>query len=184
MVGIMEGVVQSGTARRLKVLNRPVAGKTGTTNDYKDAWFIGYTPDLVVGSYVGFDQPRNMGRSATGGGLAAPIVRDFLSEALEGVPAVPFRAPPGAVLVKVNHKTGRPARGGPGVIMETFKPGQMPAGAVGVPVEGDAQAAPGEAFPEFPDAAQAAPPPSQYRRPRRAAPPPSSFPTPGAGGLY
>ena len=183
MVGIMEGVVQSGTARRLKVLNRPVAGKTGTTNDYKDAWFIGYTPDLVVGSYVGFDQPRNMGRSATGGGLAAPIVRDFLKEALEGVPAVPFRAPPGAVLVRVNHKTGRPARGGgAGVIMETFKPGQMPAGAVGVPVEGEAQAAPGEGFPEYPDSAQAGPPPGQNRpRPRPA---PSGFPTPGAGGLY
>ena len=181
MVGIMEGVVQSGTARRLKVLNRPVAGKTGTTNDYKDAWFIGYTPDLVVGSYVGFDQPRNMGRSATGGGLAAPIVRDFLMEALEGVPAVPFRAPPGAVLVKVNHKTGLPARGGPGVIMEAFKPGQMPAGAVGVPVVGEAQALPGEGFPEYPDAARAAPPPRQQRR---AAPAPSGFPTPGAGGLY
>ncbi|MBQ0816987.1 MAG: penicillin-binding protein, partial [Methyloceanibacter sp.] len=183
MVGIMEGVVQSGTARRLKVLNRPVAGKTGTTNDYKDAWFIGYTPDLVVGSYVGFDQPRNMGRSATGGGLAAPIVRDFLKEALEGVPAVPFRAPPGAVLVRVNHKTGLPARGGgAGVIMETFKPGQMPAGAVGVPVEGEAQAAPGEGFPEYPDSAQAGPPPGQNRpRPRPA---PSGFPTPGAGGLY
>jgi penicillin-binding protein 1A len=183
MVGIMEGVVQSGTARRLKVLNRPVAGKTGTTNDYKDAWFIGYTPDLVVGSYVGFDQPRNMGRSATGGGLAAPIVRDFLKEALEGVPAVPFRAPPGAVLVRVNHKTGLPARGGgAGVIMETFKPGQMPAGAVGVPVGGEAQAAPGEGFPEYPDSAQAGPPPGQNRpRPRPA---PSGFPTPGAGGLY
>jgi penicillin-binding protein 1A len=185
MVGIMEGVVQSGTARRLKVLNRPVAGKTGTTNDYKDAWFIGYTPDLTVGVYVGFDQPRNMGRGATGGGLAAPIVRDFFMEALEGVPPVPFRAPPGAVLVRVNHKTGLPARaGGAGVIMETFKPGQMPAGAVGTPVEGEgAQGAAGEGFPDYPNAAQAGPPPGQ-QRPRRRAAPSSSFPTPGAGGLY
>jgi len=131
MVGIMEGVVQSGTARRLKALNRPLAGKTGTTNDYKDAWFIGYTPDLVVGAYVGYDQPKNMGRSATGGGLAAPIVKDFLEEALRDVPPVPFRAPPGAMLVRVNHKTGQPARPGEkNVIVEAFKPGQAPAGAV------------------------------------------------------
>ena len=87
MVGIMEGVVKYGTARRLASLNRPLAGKTGTTNDYKDAWFIGYTPDLVVGAYVGYDQPKPMGRSATGGGLAAPIVKDFLEEALEDVVA-------------------------------------------------------------------------------------------------
>ncbi|MGD9069813.1 MAG: penicillin-binding protein 1A, partial [Methyloceanibacter sp.] len=95
MVGIMEGVVTSGTARRLLSLNRPIAGKTGTTNNYKDAWFIGYTPDLVVGSYVGYDQPKPMGRSATGGGLAAPIVKEFFAEALKDVPPQPFRAPEG-----------------------------------------------------------------------------------------
>ncbi|MGH6865019.1 MAG: penicillin-binding protein 1A, partial [Methyloceanibacter sp.] len=127
MVGIMQGVVQSGTAQRLKVLNRPLAGKTGTTNDYKDAWFIGFTPDLTVGAYVGYDQPRSMGRSATGGGLAAPIVRDFLLEALADEPAVPFRAPPGVKLVRVNHKTGMPAApGDKSAIMEAFKPGQEP----------------------------------------------------------
>jgi penicillin-binding protein 1A len=130
MVGIMEGVVQSGTARKLKVLNRPIAGKTGTTNDYKDAWFIGYTPDLVVGAYVGFDQPRSMGHGATGGATAAPIVRDFMRETLKDVPPVPFRAPPGIKLVRVNHKTGLPA--GPGdktAIVEAFKPGQEPMGS-------------------------------------------------------
>lgn len=197
MVGIMEGVVKHGTARRLNVLKRPVAGKTGTTNDYKDAWFIGYTPDLVVGAYVGYDQPKPMGRSATGGGLAAPIVRDFLAEALEGVPAVPFRAPPGAMLVRVNHKTGRPARRGGGkVIMEAFKPGKVPDGAV--IVEGEApEGAPGEAFPNYPNASQSGgqapgfPPPRQYRQPppRRSgfpAGPPSNDRalTSGTGGLY
>jgi len=199
MVGIMEGVVQYGTARRLTALNRPLAGKTGTTNDYKDAWFIGYTPDLVVGAYVGYDQPKPMGRSATGGGLAAPIVQDFLEEALKDVPPVPFRAPPGAMLVRVNHKTGLPARrGDSGVIMEAFKPGHVPDGAV--IVEGEApegaEQQQGEAFPEYPDNAQAGgppqgfPPPQQYR-----APPPgqSGFQGPpsndraltsGTGGLY
>ena len=67
MTNIMEGVIQSGTAQKLKVLNRPIAGKTGTTNDYKDAWFIGFTPDLVVGVYIGFDQPSSLGHGETGG---------------------------------------------------------------------------------------------------------------------
>ncbi len=131
MTNIMEGVVQSGTAQKLKVLKRPVAGKTGTTNDYKDAWFIGFTPDLVVGVYVGFDQPSSLGHGETGGNVAAPVVRDFMREALKDVPPVPFRAPPGIKLVRVNHKTGLPA--GPGdksAIVEAFKPGQEPAGSV------------------------------------------------------
>ena len=67
MTSIMEGVVQTGTAQRLKALGRPIAGKTGTTNDYKDAWFVGYTPDLAVGAYIGYDQPVSMGHGETGG---------------------------------------------------------------------------------------------------------------------
>jgi penicillin-binding protein 1A len=194
MVGIMEGVVKYGTARRLAALNRPLAGKTGTTNDYKDAWFIGYTPDLAVGAYVGYDQPKPMGRSATGGGLAAPIVSDFLSAALKDVPPVPFRAPPGAMLVRVDHKTGLPTRGsGGGVIMEAFKPGQVPNGAVAVEVEGE-EGIPGDDFPEYPDAAedvpsQGFPPaPGQYQPPPTAGfpPPPGNDRalTSGTGGLY
>jgi len=137
MVSIMEGVVQSGTAQRLKVLGRPIAGKTGTTNDYKDAWFIGFTPDLAVGAYLGYDQPTSMGHGETGGSLVAPIVRDFLKEALAGVPPVPFRAPPGIKLVRVNHKSGLPAGAGDKTaIMEAFKPGQEPAGSV---VEGEGE---------------------------------------------
>jgi penicillin-binding protein 1A len=92
MTNIMEGVIQSGTAQKLKVLNRPIAGKTGTTNDYKDAWFIGFTPDLAVGVYIGYDQPSSLGHGETGGNLAAPVVRDFMREALADVPPVPFRA--------------------------------------------------------------------------------------------
>jgi penicillin-binding protein 1A len=168
MVGIMEGVVQHGTARRLTSLDRPLAGKTGTTNDYKDAWFIGYTPDIVVGAYVGYDQPKPMGRSATGGGLAAPIVKDFLEEALKDVPPTPFRAPPGAMLVRVNHKTGLPAQRGAGnVILEAFKPGEVPDGAViveGEMPEGVPQADDGS--PGYPDAAQAVQPPEEFSPPQ------------------
>ena len=109
MVSIMEGVVQRGTAQKLKVLERPIAGKTGTTNDEKDGWFIGFTPDLVVGAYMGFDNPSPMGHGETGGNVSAPIVREFFKIALADQPPIPFRAPPGIKLVRVNLKTGLPA---------------------------------------------------------------------------
>jgi penicillin-binding protein 1A len=123
----MEGVVQRGTGTALRSLNRPVAGKTGTTNEEKDAWFIGFTPDIVIGVYMGYDKPKGLGRGMTGGHLAAPVVRDFLKEALAGKPPVPFRVPPGIKLIRVDLKTG--VRAGPGsdrVILEAFKPGTSP----------------------------------------------------------
>ncbi|MGV1014578.1 MAG: penicillin-binding protein 1A [Methyloceanibacter sp.] len=185
MTMIMDGVVQRGTATRLKVLNRPVAGKTGTTNDYKDAWFVGYTPDLAVGVYIGFDQPKPMGRGETGGSLAAPVVRDFLKEALDGVPAVPFRAPPGVKLVRVNHKSGLPVggSGGPGTIVEAFKPGLEPAGAVGMEPEGPGEEMSEDGFDPH-QQGQGGPPPGFP--PAAEAPPPGSDRalTSGTGGLY
>lgn len=127
ITSMMEGVVQRGTAQSVKALERPVAGKTGTTNDEKDAWFIGYTPDLVVGVYVGFDNPRPMGKGSTGGQLAAPIFTEFMSAALKGKPPVDFRVPKGLKLIPINAKTGLQVAGpGPGVILEAFKPGTSP----------------------------------------------------------
>ena len=137
MVSIMEGVVQRGTAQKLKVLERPIAGKTGTTNDEKDGWFIGFTPDLVVGAYMGFDNPSPMGHGETGGNVSAPIVREFFRIALADQPPIPFRAPLGMKLVSVNLKTGLPAApGDPKAIMEAFKPTQDPLGAVAIDTEG------------------------------------------------
>jgi penicillin-binding protein 1A len=130
ITSIMEGVVLRGTAGGAgfqKEVAKPVAGKTGTTNDEKDAWFIGYTPDIVVGVYMGYDKPRHLARGATGGHLAAPIVKDFMKVALADKPAVPFRVPPGIKLIRVDLKTGQ--RAGPGsekVILEAFKPGTAP----------------------------------------------------------
>lgn len=106
MTSMLEGVVQRGTATSLKSLNRPIAGKTGTTNDSKDTWFIGYTPDLVVATYVGYDEPRNMGRKETGGRIAVPIVKEFMEQALKDTPPVPFRMPEGIKMVLVNRHTG------------------------------------------------------------------------------
>jgi penicillin-binding protein 1A len=127
MVHIMEGVIERGTAQKLKVLQRPIAGKTGTTNNEKDAWFIGFTPDLVVGVYTGFDDPAPLGHGETGGNVSAPVVRDFFKLALGDQPAVPFRVPPGIKLVRVNLKTGLPAGpNDPTAIMEAFKPNEGP----------------------------------------------------------
>jgi penicillin-binding protein 1A len=124
-IHIMEGVIERGTAQKLKVLNRPVAGKTGTTNDEKDAWFIGFTPDLVVGVYIGFDNPSPLGHGETGGNVSAPVVRDFFKIALADQPPIPFRVPPDIKLISVNLKTGLPAGpNDPKAIMEAFKPSQ------------------------------------------------------------
>jgi penicillin-binding protein 1A len=130
ITSMLEGVVQRGTGTALKDLGKPVAGKTGTTNDEKDAWFIGYTPDIVAGVYIGYDKPRHLHlpTGATGGHLAAPVVRDFLKQATAGKPGVPFLPPAGIKLVRIDAKTG--LRAGPGttgsVIFEAFKPGTAP----------------------------------------------------------
>ncbi|HKA75793.1 MAG TPA: penicillin-binding protein 1A [Pseudolabrys sp.] len=130
ITSMMEGVVLRGTAAGAgfqKEVGKPVAGKTGTTNDEKDAWFIGFTPDLVIGVYMGYDKPRHLGRGATGGHLSAPIVKDFMKVALADKPSVPFRVPPGIKLIRVDLKSG--TRAGPGTeraILEAFKPGTAP----------------------------------------------------------
>ena len=128
ITSMMEGVVQGGTATILKEVGKPIAGKTGTTNDEKDAWFIGFSPDIVVGIYVGYDKPRNLGRKATGGALAAPIAKDFMKLALADKPAIPFRVPAGIKLIRVDAKSGM--RAGPGdagrTTLEAFKPGTAP----------------------------------------------------------
>jgi penicillin-binding protein 1A len=123
----MEGVIQRGTAQSVKSLGRPIAGKTGTTNEEKDAWFVGYTPDMVVGVYLGFDNPRPMGKGNTGGGLAAPVFTEFMDNALKDKPVVDFRVPRGLKLIPINAKTGlETSASGDGVIMEAFKPGTAP----------------------------------------------------------
>src|SRR5438093_3462661 len=128
ITSIMEGVVQRGTATVVKEVGKPIAGKTGTTNDEKDAWFIGFSPDLVVGVYLGYDNPRHLDRGPTAGVLAAPIVRDFMKVALADKPAVPFRVPAGIKLIRIDPKTGmRIAAGSSGAaLLEAFKPGTAP----------------------------------------------------------
>jgi penicillin-binding protein 1A len=127
ITSMMEGVVQRGTATVLRDVGKPIAGKTGTTNEEKDVWFIGYSPDIVCGVYMGYDKPRHIARLATGGHLAAPVVRDFLKVALADKPPIPFPVPPGIKLIRVDSKTGvRAAPGDTHVILEAFKPGTAP----------------------------------------------------------
>jgi penicillin-binding protein 1A len=130
IVHMLEGVVERGTARRARRLGKPVAGKTGTTNDYFDALFYGFSPDLVVGVWVGFDQPRTLGNGEAGGSVALPVFINFMETALEDAPAMPFRIPPGVRLVSVDHRTGNlPTAGSGEIIVEAFRPGTEP-GAV------------------------------------------------------
>ncbi|HYF86238.1 penicillin-binding protein 1A [Azospirillum sp.] len=127
IVSILEGVVQRGTAASLKSLGKPLAGKTGTTNDSHDAWFVGFSPDLVVGTYIGFDQPRSLGSRETGGSAAVPVFKDVMQVALKDKPATPFRVPPGLRLVRVNPANGQLAQPGDSrAIWEAFLPGTEP----------------------------------------------------------
>ncbi len=123
MTSILEGVAVRGTGARLRALNRHLAGKTGTTNDNKDGWFVGFSPDLVVGTYVGFDEPRTLGKVETGASVALPIFYDIMEEALKETPDEPFRIPEGIKLVRINHKTGKLASpSDKEVIFEALKP--------------------------------------------------------------
>jgi len=127
MVSMLEGVVQRGTGSAARKVGVPLAGKTGTTNDNRDAWFVGFSPNLVAGVFVGFDEPLPLGRAETGGRAAAPIFAGIMMDAVGGKPAIPFRVPPGITLVKVNAKTGQLANGeGSGIILEAFREGTEP----------------------------------------------------------
>src|SRR5690606_23642398 len=126
ITSMMEGVVRRGTATTLAELGHPIAGKTGTTNDERDAWFIGYTPDLDVGLYLGYDRPRPMGKGSTGSGLAVPIFKELMAEVLKDKRPVNFRVPDGMTMISVDRKTGMRSDG-EGSIVEAFKPGTGPA---------------------------------------------------------
>ena len=134
MVHIMEGVIQRGTATVLRDLNRPLFGKTGTNTGPTNVWFVGGSPDLVGGVYMGYDRPRPLGGYAQGGTLAAPIFRQFAQVAMKDAPIVPFRAPPGIRMVRIDRRSGKkifdgwPNNDDPRspIIWEAFKPESEP----------------------------------------------------------
>jgi penicillin-binding protein 1A len=123
MVSILEGAVKNGTGKKAQVPGQIVGGKTGTTNDYKDTWFVGFSPDLVVGLYVGYDVPKTLGKHQNGSRIAAPIFGDFMQQALAGKRPIPFRIPSHAKLMRINADTGRVAKpGDKNTMLEVFKP--------------------------------------------------------------
>ena len=128
IVHMLQGVTTRGTAAQLAVLGRPIAGKTGTTNDARDNWFMGSTPDITIGIFVGFDEPRTLGpgNMETGSGNAAPIYARIAQEVFKGKPPTPFRIPPGLRLVKWSYEGG--------TIDEVFKPGTEPGSGYGGPM--------------------------------------------------
>jgi penicillin-binding protein 1A len=132
VVSMMQGVTVRGTAGRLASLGRPIAGKTGTTNDARDNWFLGSTPDITIGVYIGFDEPRNLGAQETGGGNAAPIFEQIAKEIFKDKAPTPFRIPPGLRLVRFTYEGG--------TIDEVFKPGTEPGsdGYMVTPLDGSA----------------------------------------------
>ena len=127
MVSMLKGAIDRGTGKIIKSLGKNLAGKTGTTNSNTDAWFIGFSSDLVVGVFVGFDNPRPLGLKETGSSVAAPIFKDFMSKALKNTPDIPFRRPPGIKLISVDLSSGLQANTkNKSSILEAFKTGQKP----------------------------------------------------------
>ena len=178
IVTMLEGVVQRGTGSAVKVVSKPIAGKTGTTNDWRDAWFVGFTPDLVAGVYVGFDDPDSLGDDETGGHVAAPIFRDFMIEALKDAPATDFRIPPGMRVYRVSAATGLPVEAGAQAIYEAYKPGTEPGQSRKV----EHQREPEEEEEEMPVASNGEE--ASVKTPAPLPLPPRGAPASGTGGLY
>jgi penicillin-binding protein 1A len=141
VVQMMQGVVQRGTGAKVAAVGKPIAGKTGTTSEWRDAWFVGFTPNLAAGVYVGYDNHDSLGRGQQAAVVSAPMFRDFMMAALKDAPATEFRIPPGLQIVRVNPDSMLPASGGEASVWFAYKPGTSPdqdrdKGLQGVPGEG------------------------------------------------
>lgn len=127
ITSLLQGVVERGTGRRARALGKPVGGKTGTTNDYIDAWFVGYSPDVLVGVWVGFDDPATLGRGEAGSKAALPIWIDFMQTALANKAAKPFPIPAGMTFVRIDAETGKlPSLKTKRTLLEVFVEGTEP----------------------------------------------------------
>ena len=176
IVSMLEGVVLRGTGRTVLAVGKPVAGETGTSSDSKDTWFVGFSPDLAAGVYVGFDNPRTLGKYVNGedeqgATVAAPIFRDFMKDALADQPPTPFRIAPGIEEVSIDYHSGQPVPPGtPGAIMEAFKAGSAP-GEAGAPGQMD-------------DMTQVSSPGNSAGNGQNPGAPPPAAVDQGTGGLY
>lgn len=153
VTSMLESVVERGTGQRAAAVGRPAAGKTGTTNDTHDAWFVGFTPDLIAGVWVGFDADRSLGEKETGGRAAAPIWASFMKQALDGRPVVDFPVPDGVAFAQVDPRSGRRAVPGGAARLEVFVRGSEPREYADRPVEAAHEADGTDAVPAAEDAA-------------------------------
>ncbi|MEP1353113.1 MAG: PBP1A family penicillin-binding protein [Tateyamaria sp.] len=129
LTSMMQGVVERGTAARTVNLPVPIAGKTGTTNDAKDVWFVGFSSNIAAGCYIGYDQPRGLGRGASGGGMCGPVFQEFMTEAIKKYGGGEFEVPPGGYFIKIDRFTGARLSddaSGPNVVAEYFRSGEDP----------------------------------------------------------
>jgi penicillin-binding protein 1A len=129
LTSMLQGVVQRGTASKSINLPVPIAGKTGTTNDAKDVWFVGFSSNIVAGCYIGYDTPRSLGRAASGGGVCGPVFQRFMEKAIQRFGGGPFTVPPDCQFIKIDRFSG--ARlpddaSGDNVIAECFRPNEEP----------------------------------------------------------
>ena len=138
LTSMMQGVVQRGTASGAINLPVPVAGKTGTTNDARDVWFVGFTSNMVAGCYIGFDRPRTLGRRASGGGLCAPVFQEFMTQAIREYGGGRFAVPPGGHFISIDRHTGERVEEGSGgdVVAEYFRNGEEPVFGIGALIDG------------------------------------------------
>ncbi len=142
LTSMLQGVVQRGTASGAIHLPVPVAGKTGTTNDARDVWFVGYTSTIVAGCYIGYDRPRSLGRRASGGGMCAPVFQEFMEQAIREFGGGRFAVPPGGQFINIDRHTGeRLADGSSGadVVAEYFRSGEEPVFGIGALIDGGFQ---------------------------------------------
>ncbi|MCF8033264.1 MAG: PBP1A family penicillin-binding protein [Desulfarculaceae bacterium] len=154
---LLQGVIQEGTGRRMRALKRPLAGKTGTTNDLRDAWFVGFSPQLICGVWVGQDDNRPLGRKETGSRAAGPIWQQFMGQALKDQPASDFPVPEGVVFVRVDRLNGQPVpAGGKGGFFESFLEGRQP--QPGQPTPGQTEGRPQDFLQSETFSSQGAPP--------------------------
>ena len=146
LVQMMQGVVQRGTGAKVAAVGKPIAGKTGTTSDWRDAWFVGFTPNLAAGVYIGFDDHDSLGRGEQAAVVSAPVFRDYMIAALKDAPPTEFRIPTGLQMIRVNPDTMMPPESGEAGIYMAYKPGTAPdkdrdLGLHGVPGEADTSTA-------------------------------------------
>ncbi|MCA0918892.1 penicillin-binding protein 1A [Pseudooceanicola nanhaiensis] len=183
LTSMMQGVVQRGTASRAVNLPVPTAGKTGTTNDARDVWFLGFTSNIVAGCYIGYDDPRPMGRGASGGGMCGPVFQEFMTEAVKKYGGGKFKVPPGGHFINIDRFTGARLSddaSGANVVAEYFRDGEEP--VFGVFYDGGF--AMGSNLPLFEEVGQSAREVTTSTGKRAVVGPKASFGSVSSGGLY